>query len=322
MPRPTSATTIQRPDLGAIAYEYAMDAAARGYIASQVFPIFETPLQTSEYPIIPIESLLKRQAVERAARSAYNRGDYEFETGYYTCVEYGHEEPIDDTERKLYSRFFDAEEVAVKIATDVLLREYEIRVKTIVQNTSVITNTAAVTTEWSTASTCTPKSDVKTAKDALRAATGVVPNVAIMSVKVLDNLLMCSEIKNYLQYTSPHLLETREVQRRLIARYLDLDDILVGGGQYDSAKKGQTYSLADIWDDEYVTLARVSGGGPNLREPCIGRTFLWTEDSPQIVNTESYREEQIRSDVYRVRQYMDEAVIFTGAAYILSNITA
>jgi hypothetical protein len=36
--------------------------------------------------------------------------------------------------------------------------------------------------------------------------------------------------------------------------------------------------------------------------------------------TESYREEQTRSDIYRVRQYTDEAFVFTGAGYLLSNI--
>jgi hypothetical protein len=67
-------------------------------------------------------------------------------------------------------------------------------------------------------------------------------------------------------------------------------------------------------------LLRVSSGGPDLREPCIGRTFLWTADSPQNIVTESYREEQTRSDIYRVRQYTDEAFVFTGAGYLLSNI--
>ena len=30
MPRPTSATTVQRPDLGQVAYEYMLEGADRG----------------------------------------------------------------------------------------------------------------------------------------------------------------------------------------------------------------------------------------------------------------------------------------------------
>jgi hypothetical protein len=322
MPRPTSATTLQRADLGALAYEYMMDAPDRGFIGMQIMPVFEVVEQSADYPIIPIEALLKLQDTKRAPRTNYNRGDYEFETSTYSCEEHGWEEPVDDVERKLYRRYFDAEEVATKRATDILLRNQEVRVQTIVQSTSVITNTAAVTTEWSTSASCTPKSDVKTAKRALKAATGIVANVGICSEKVFENVMMSAELKSYLQYTNPHLIETREAQRRLMALYLDLEDILIGGSQYDSAKKGQSFTLADIWDDEYFTLARISRGGNNLREPVLGRTMLWTADSPEIIVTEQYREEAIRSDIYRVRQYVDEAVIFSGAGYILSNITA
>jgi hypothetical protein len=321
MPRPTSATTLQRPDLAAIAYEYAMEGPDRGFIGQLVFPIFETPLQSADYPVIPIEALLKLQDTKRSPRSGYNRGDYQFETGTYACEENGWEEQIDDVERKLYARYFDAEEVATKRAVDIILRNREVRVQAIVQSTSVITNTAAVSTEWNTSATCTPKSDVKTAKRAMKAATGIVANVGICSEKVFEHLLISKELKDYLMYTNPHLIDTREAQKKLVALYLDLEDILIGGSQYDSTRKGQSFSLADIWDDEYFTLARVSRGGPDLREPCLGRTMLWIEDSPQTLVTEQYREEQTRSDVYRVRENTDEAIIFAGAGYILSNIT-
>ena len=48
----------------------------------------------------------------------------------------------------------------------------------------------------------------------------------------------------------------------------------------------------------------------------------WEEDAPGLLVTEQYREEQTRSDVYRVRQNTDECVQFAGAGYILTGITA
>jgi hypothetical protein len=299
-----------------------MAGANRGFIGQEIMPVFETPLQSADYPIIPIEALLKLQSTKRAPRTGYNRSDYEFETGTYSCEEHGWEEPIDDVERKLYMRYFDAEEVATQRAVDIILRNHEIRVAAIVQSTSVITATSAVSVRWSTVATCTPKLDIKAAKRALIAATGVRANALVMSEKVFENLLICSELKDYLKYTTPYLLDTEEGQRRVVAQYLGIEKLLVGGSQYDSAKKGQSFVLADIWDDEYVTLCQVSNGGRNLREPCIGRTMLWTEDSPQMLVTEQYRDEPVRSDVYRVRHNVDEAIIFAGAGYILSNITA
>ena len=323
MPVPTSSTTIQRPDLGAIAYEYSMDAAQRGFIGDSIFPVFEVVEQSGDYPKIPIEALIKMPpSILRSPRGAYQRGDYEFETGQFACKEYGWEEPLDDVERRLYRRFFDAEEVATMRAVDILLRHREKRIAALVQSTSNITNTAKVAIEWSTAATCTPKADVKDAMSSLRASTGIEPNAAAMSKKVFDNLLICAEIKDYLKYTNPHLMAGLEAQKSLVAQYLGLKTIHVGNAIYDAAKKGKSFSISDIWDDEYVLLFKSAENAMNLKEPILGRTFLWVEDSPQIMTTETYREEAIRSDIYRVRHHVDEAFVFTGAAYLMGNITA
>ena len=320
MPRPTSTTAIQRPDLGAIAYEYLLDAPNRGFICLDLLPTFEVQEQSADYPVIPFEALLKLQSTARAPRGAYNRGDYEFETGTYACKENGCEEPVDDVERKLYRRFFDAEEVATKRSVDIVLRSQEARVAAKVFNPANITQTSAVGIEWDTSATCTPREDVATAKEAMRAAGQPKPNVLAISEKVFNKLMLAKQVTDAFRYTSPFETAAFEAKKRLLAMFLDIDRILVGGAIRDTAKKGKPISAADLWDDEYALLAAVSTGGPDLREPCLGRTFLWTADSPQNIVTESYREEQTRSDIYRVRQYTDEAFVFTGAGYLLSNI--
>ena len=322
MPRPTSATTIQRPDLGSLAYEYMLDSSRRGFVGMNVLPIFSVPEQSADYPIIPIESLLKVPDTRRASRGAYPRGDWEFETGTYSCEEHGFEEPIDDVEANLYSRFFDAEMVATEIATDNLLRSHEKRVAAIAQDTSVAVGSANVSTEWSTAATATPRDDVKDAKESMRQASGLTPNAGVCSLPVFNNIMNTAEIKDALKYTNPIEIGGMEAQQRILAQYFGLDRILIGGGMEDTAKKGQAFSLSDIWDDEYFSLCRLSDGGNRLREPVLGRTFLWSEDSPSEVVTETYREEQTRSSIIRVRHHLDEAVIFSGALYIMGNITA
>jgi hypothetical protein len=320
MPRPTSATTLQRADLGAIAYEYAMEASQRGFIGLELLPIFDVPEQSADYPVIPIEALIKLQDTSRAPRGNYNRSDYKFETGTYSCKENGWEEPVDDTEAALYRRYFDAEDVAVKRAVDILLRGQEARIAAKIMNTSNITGTADVTIPWSTAATAVPRSDVATAKAAMRAASGLIPNVIAMSYKVFVATMLIKEITDALQYTNPVQIGGEEAQKLILAQYFGVGKVIVGNAIKDSGKKGAAFTIADIWNDEYILLAKVSSGGPDLREPCLGRTFLWTADSPQNLVTEQYREDAKRSEIYRVRQNTDEAFIFTGAGYLLGNI--
>lgn len=321
MPRPTSATTIQRPDLAAIAYEYMMEASQRGFIGLKLMPLFEVLERAAEYPVIPIEALLKLQSTKRAPNGSYPRSSYEFETDNYSCLEDGWEEKVDDVEAKMYKRFFDAEELATKRAVDVLLRGQEKEIADMLFNTGNFSDTA-VDTEWSTAGSCTPRKDVNTGKAAMRAASGLEPNVLAMSKKVFDNALLSTEITGALKYTNPIELGGSEVQRRILAQYFGVDEVLVGGAIYDAAKKNKAMSITDLWDDEYVGLYKISDGGIALKEPVVGRTFLWIEDSPENIVTESYREEQTRADIIRVRHHTDPEFIFTGAGYLLSNITA
>lgn len=322
MARPTSGTTVQRPDLGAIAYEYSLGASQMGFIGAQVMPFFEVAEKSADYPKIPMEALLTEPNIDRAARGNYARSDWEFETGTYSCKERGFEEQMDDSEGALYQRFFDQEEVATLRATDIVLRAHERRVAAKLFDTNNAVGNAAVSTEWSTAASCTPRADVMTAKQAMRAASGLEPNALVMSKKVFENLLVSAEIGDRFQYTRPLETMGMDAQMEVIAQYFEVQRVLVGGALRNSAKKGQAFSLADIWDDEYVSLAVLSSGGMDLREPAFGRTFLWTADSPQPIVVETYRDDPVRSDIVRVRHNVDEALQFTGANYLLTNITA
>lgn len=322
MPRPTSSTTVQRPDLGQLAYEYSLSRSP-AFIGDQILPVFEVGEKNGNYPVIPTEALLKVPETARAARGAYNRGDWNFEMDNYDCEEHGWEEPLDDTEAEMYRRFFDAETVATIRAMLILRRAREKRIADMVFNTGNFSATS-IGTEWSTAANATPKTNVDAGIQSLEDTFGIPGDALslIISNKVFRNVMKTAEIKDYLQYTSPHLLLGREAQRQMLADYLGIREVLVGGGVYDSTDKGQSTTIAALWDDEYAMLALLATDAMDLREPCLGRSFLWTADSPSIVNVDVYREEQIRSNIYRVRHYLDEEFVFTGCGYLMSNITA
>jgi len=317
---PRSNQAIQRPDLGAVAYEALTGADSQGFIAQKVLPVFETPIQSAEYPVIPMEALLKTQDTSRTARGNYNRDTYAFDLQNYSCLEYGHEEPLDDSESNLYRRFFDAESVAVERAVSILLRSYESRVASITQNVANAAGSAAANVAWGTPATATPKADIDGAIQALRNASGVIANTVVMSWTAWRKLLVTNELKTYLQYTSPHLMQGEQAQMDTVARYFGVDQVLIASSIQDTANKAKATVIADVWSNTTVNVMRLSTGGNNLKEPTFGRTFLWTGDSPNIVTTEAYREEQTRSNVYRVRNYIDEAVQFTGANYLLTGV--
>ena len=64
-------------------------------------------------------------------------------------------------------------------------------------------------------------------------------------------------------------------------------------------------------------VAVVAEDGKNLALPSVGRTFLWESDSPDNATVESYRDEKHRSDVFRVRQNVEEKVIDKYFAHLM-----
>jgi hypothetical protein len=318
MPSPET-TAIVRNDLGTIAWEYLMDIGSRGFVGLKLMPTFETPKKAGEYPIITTESMLKVHKTERAARAAYNRSDYTFGKGNFTCAEQGFEELLDDTERELYGDAqIDCEAIAVLRALNVVLTNQEIRILTKLLATASIPN-AAVGVSWDTAATATPRKNVIDAITLMRSQYGVKPNKMVISMKSKNDLLLTDEITDALKYTNPIELGGEEAQLRTLASYFGVEEVMVANAQIDAAKRGQSKSLSDLWTNSVCGLYRVSSTR-DLKQPSIGKSFLWTGDSPQNIMTEQYRAESNRSDVFRTRQYVGEEYTFTGAGRLLTGV--
>jgi len=318
MPRPTSATTLARPELKVLAMEYL--EKQEDFIGIKALPIFGVEEKASDYPVIPVEALLNVPETKRAPRGHYNRGDYEFENDSYDCVEHGWEEPVDEVEAKMYARYFDAEEVAMLRALGIVLRNQEKRIADMLFDAGNFT-AHGITNEWDSNhyTDAVPITDVNTGRETIHDACGLEPNTLIIPYKTFHHLGLMSQILDKIKYTySP--LAWDAIGRKVLAEAFGLDQVLVGKNMYNTAKKGQTASLSALWDDEYAMLCVVSSD-KDLTVPAVGRTFLWAKDSPENTMVESYYEKQTRSDVIRVRQHVDEEIMLTAAAYLLSNIT-
>ena len=118
-------------------------------------------------------------------------------------------------------------------------------------------------------------------------------------------------------------IDVAKMNTQNLAALFGVPRVLVGGAVYDSAGKGQDATIADLWSNEYAALVKI-GSGQDITAPCVGRTFLWTEDSPQNPIVEQYRDEAIRSDVYRVRHNVSEEKIASKntSGTVVSDISA
>lgn len=296
-----------RADLGAAFMEFIMQPAR--FIASQVLPVFPTEVKDSNFAAITRESIASTPDVKRSPKGNYARIEFETEDKSFTCDEYGLESRLPDQHRNLYKSDFDAELATVQGIGNILLLRQEIRVKDALFNTSTFTG-ASLYTDVSGAPWDAVGSDaighVKAASKVVLKNCGLKPNALILGFDTFENLKLNTAIKAAIQYTKEL---TDEQLARMIGPVLGVNRIIVGEAVYNSAKQGQAMSGAFVWPDDYALLAVLPTDGKDLKQPALGRTFLWTADSPENVTVEEYREEQTRSDVFRARHYLEEKVI-------------
>lgn len=324
MPSPSSSLATQRPDLAASLEEFDLEMNQAGFVATAVFPVINVAKQAGNFGKIPIEQLLQERETARAPGTGYARGNWNFQPATYACQEHGAEEPIDDRERQMYADYFDAELIATRRAMSAVMVNAEKRVAAAVFNASTWTGsslTTGVSTEWSTADSATPIADVHGAKQKVYDNSGLMANAAIMTWKVFENLRICDDITSLVKYQNYMDARSGKMSMEGVAAALGVERLIIAGGVKNTANEGKAASLSPIWDDEYCMVCRVATSN-DFREPCIGRTFHWAGDGSQMDGrVESYREEQTRSDIVRVRHDVDEVNLYTEAGHLLSNIT-
>jgi hypothetical protein len=286
-------------------------------IGLRALAMFPSEKKEASFSKVTREGLLRRSDTKRASGAAYNRDDIYTEDDTFLCEEYGFEEKVPDDERALYASDFDAEEIAALTALNRVLIDYEIRCATALMNETTWTGATLATTAgtaWATVATATPITDVIAAKEKSRELTGIEPNSVIMSRAVFNILLRTKEVRDAIAYVA---IPTVDVIKAALAGLMGVEQLLVGGCRYNSAKEGQTFSGSDVWGVTSCMVARIATPGAPLRTPCVGRTVIWTADAAENVLTEQYREEQTRSDIIRVRQHQDEKILDASFAHLI-----
>lgn len=310
MPIATSTNATARQDLESPITSFMQTQS--DFVADSVLPVFGVQKKQGRAARLPIEALLQDIDTRRSARAGYTRSDYEVEGETYSCVEYGFESLIDDSEREEFRDSLDADLVAAQRATHVMLQAREVRVATKLFNTTLfpLAGTTGIDTSvtWATRATADPIGDIMTGINTLQKKTGRVPDTLVINPKNYLDLSLADQIIE--RFTSSTGTQTQQgfVGTDVLARLLGVQRVIVASGVKNAADKGITTNPTYIWSDSYALLCYTSGGN-DLQAPAIGRTFAWENDGG-VLTIEQYRDETVRGDVFRIRQHLDEKVFY------------
>lgn len=303
---------------GGVAFEEHMGQADM-FIARKILPTVPTPVQGGYFPKFKRTSILRPGVVKRASGATYNRSVVDVTDDNFLCQERGHESLIPDDARKVVQNDFDLMSRAAKECAEKILLDMEIDVAAAIQDptTNWPSGNSALYTDvssgaWDTASS--PVIDhVQAAKEKVRRLTGMSPDTLILAESQFQNLLKNDDI--LLRFPGSTVVTEQMLISNLSAIF-GLKQILRGKAVKNTAQEGDaTPDVTDVWSDDYALVCFV--GETGLLSPGLGKTMVFTPDSPEEVLVESYREEKRRADVVRARLHTDEKIVDTNFGHLL-----
>lgn len=325
MGTPNTSLSTLRPDLRDSLEEFNLMADRLGFIGHRVAPAIDVAVQADTFGRIPLEQLLKHPNTSRNSEGGYSRGSWQFTPDTFATAEYGHEQPVDDRNARIYGNYFNAEMIAAELALDAVLRAHEKRIADLLFNPTTWNGAALTTgvgTEWSNPA-AVPITNVNAARALIFAGCGFYPNALVITQRQFHNLREVTQVIDRIEASGAgQAAKTGDITAQMLAMVFDVDFVLVAGGAQNTADEGLAASISHLWNDEYAMLCRVATTN-NIVEPCVARTFHYSADGSQIGGTmETYRDEKIRGDVVRCRHEVQSKVMYVECAHLLSNITA
>jgi len=300
-----STHAIPRMDLGEAFHEYSTDRMR--FIADEILPARSVRKKAATLSVCKRKNLTVPDTAH-ANGATFNRVDLYMDDMSYLCVDHGLEGQVTDEDMENYADDFDAEVEKTQAIKLKMRLARELRVKNLIFNTTTWTGAALYNdvsaAPWDTIGSGVIK-QIQTAREVVRLNCGLPPDSLIISESSMINLMNNTQI--LAKFPGVTVL-TEAMLRAAMASILGIQNLIVGQAVYNSADEGQDFTGAEIWPDDYAMLAVLGSEGLPMTEPQLGRTMMWDAYVSGLEYVESYREEQTKSEIIRVEQYVQEKV--------------
>lgn len=315
----TNSQATPRSDIYALVMQANSDFN-KLFIADKVFPVKGEDVKRGIYMKAKLANaeLLNGDAVARAYGDAYQRVNRKYDTDTFDAAEYGLESVVDDAYESEVERFMNLEATEAMILERSLRISYEARVAAALMNATTFTATAAGTA-YTAANIATfdVVDDVDLAK-ARMLKNGLIANSVVMSFDLYQRIRRSTKLQNQVFGVVPKSAGQNMLPGEAdVAQALGVDNLYVAKAPKNSNGKGQAYSGSFIWGNTYIAVCHIAGG--EYQAGGVGRTIQWTKDTTGLFTPETYRSDERRSNILRVRQHVAEKVIDETACELITT---
>jgi hypothetical protein len=326
MPQPTPSDLHVDKYLTDLSVAFVQDASQ--FVAGKVFPVVGVSKQSDKYPVFPKGFFWRDLFRPRPLGGAAPLVGYEISEDSYIATEYALAHAIDDRVYANTDDPLDPRRSAVNLLTQQAMIQRDRLWATTFFAASLwdtdwtgvdATPGAGELLRWNVAAS-DPIGDIHAQIDAVHAVTGFRPNKLVLGMDVITVLLNHADVLDRIKYTQFGM-----TSRQILATLLQVDEILVPGGVYESAAEGATSSIGLIANAKDALLI-YSAPSPGIEVPSAGYTFAWTG---LLAGTAAFggvvstmREERNHSDIIEMRQAYDMKLVASELGVFFDGIVA
>jgi hypothetical protein len=302
--------------LSSLSVAYKQDRPA---ISDMLFPRVRVELPNGTYFTWSKASRWRSQTFKHAPGDVYKRGVLENSTDTYLTEEYAMEYKLPDQIRTAGARNgIGWDMIITSTLQEQLALQKDLSFATDFVKSGVWGSGSVSAGKWSVAATSKPVADVVGAARTIRRGLGSSRNYKLVGLGgtiVESALLGNADIASRIQYVRESSVSNL---REALARSLGIDELIIADREYNTAKEGQTASYSPVIDDDFLLLAVPLS--PGMETPAAGYTFEW-DDGNGVSYVEEYRDDTVKSDIYRAIEYYDQKVVDGALGVLFLDVT-
>lgn len=304
--------------------DFAVNFQPQGMIGDRIFTPVNVPKQTDIYATYTQADLFRVDDTRRAPGTEANIARIRVGSAAFTCRNYALKAQITQEERANADPIFmmNLEQQRTATIMNKLLLDQDVRVASLAFNTSAIGSNAAVASSWSDPITghSDPMGDVWKASDNVENATGYRPNVVVFGLNPWKAFRRHQDVIT--KATNPNYLGGGNYPNsQEVARLLEVDEVLVGGAQQNTAQDALAQTLARIWGNSTLVMYRTSA--PRVDAPTLGAMFRWSgAPVPPFAARRFPFDDRRGVDEIQIDYYQDEQIVASAFGFLLTSCSS
>jgi hypothetical protein len=283
------------------------------FVSREVFPSVPVDKDSGTYYIFTKSYWMRNEMLKRAPGGNFPRADFGVSTDTFATVPFGLEHSLPKEIQANSQIPMDLQQAGAQYLAQQSALNRELAFAALAMVYTAWTSYSSPT-DWDDFSLGDPVTDVLTARSAISALTGQLPNTMVVGELVNDALINHPDIVDRVKHVA--LAGITNIEPAL-ASVLGVEKYAVARGIYTASQEGATITYTRIIDDDALLCVVNSGAG--IFDATCGKCFSWAGGGGdgEVV---PYWDQKVKSSILQLSEQWVHKVVAADLGYFWADI--